>query len=190
MLADAEGVLTAAKDAARATPELVHVLGLGSSFPTVRETHPDASSSRAVDLTRGVIQVAIHHMVTQGIDLGDGSLLYQGGIDTRASKEMGCQTDTHPVESYIDKTYEWNEWALRRRALMLTNLRTKQTHSTQTKDSHFRRDNATQHYHAKDSTTNTTRSTGTVPRRESNYVTGLRGHPDEKMHVVNICLDL
>ena len=55
----------------------------------------------------------------QGIDMGDGSLLYQGGIDTRATKEMGSQTETHPIPSFIDKNYEWNEWALRRRALML-----------------------------------------------------------------------
>ena len=51
--------------------------------------------------------------------MGDGSLLYRGGIDMRASKEMGTQTDTHVVSSFIDKQYEWNEWALRRRALLL-----------------------------------------------------------------------
>lgn len=164
MLADPEGILKGVKQAAQATPEVVHVLGLGSSFPTV----------------------AVHHMVSQGVDMGDGSILYSGGIDTRASKEMGSQTDTHPVASFIDKNYEWNEWALRRRALMLTNLRTKKTHSTQTADSHFRRDNETQHYPQRDNVTNTATSTGTAPRKESNYITGLRGHPDEKMHVVSL----
>ncbi len=73
---------------------------------------------------------------------------------------------------------------------MLTNLRTKKTHSTQTADSHFRRDNETKHYPQRDNVTNTATSTGTAPRKESNYVTGLRGHPDEKMHVVNISIDL
>ena len=180
MLADPEKILQGVKDAARSTPEMVHVLGLGASFPTV----------------------AVHHMVSEGVDMGDGSLLYQGGIDTRASKEMGSQThvvltgepadrpqDCHAVASYIDKNYEWNEWALRRRALMLTNLRTKKTTSTQSAQSHFRRENATQHYPQRDNVTNTATSVGTAPRRESNYVTGLRGHPDEKMHVVNISLD-
>eukprot|EP01052_Picozoa_sp_SAG31_P024740 SAG31_NODE_2125_length_6396_cov_10.043036_3_plen_624_part_00 len=167
-VADPEKVLQAVSEAARATPEVIHLLGLGSSFPSV----------------------AIRYMVSQGIDMGDGSLLYKGGIDTRASKEMGCQTDTHVVPSFIDKNYEWNEWALRRRALMLTNLRTKLTHSTQTVDSHFRRENATQHYPPKENKTQTAKSTGTAPRKESNYITGLRGHPDEKMHVVNISLDL
>ena len=41
-------------------------------------------------------------------------------------------------------SYEFSEWALRRRALALTNLRRKSTHSGQTVDSHFRREAETQ----------------------------------------------
>lgn len=37
-------------------------------------------------------------------------------------EECGTQTDTHFVESYIDKSYEWNEWILRRKALQLVNV--------------------------------------------------------------------
>ena len=33
--------------------------------------------------------------------------------------ECGVQCDTHFVESCLDKSYEWNEWQLRRRALMM-----------------------------------------------------------------------
>lgn len=32
---------------------------------------------------------------------------------------MGTQTDTHILESNIVKSYEWNEWELRRKALKL-----------------------------------------------------------------------
>jgi len=32
---------------------------------------------------------------------------------------MGTQTDTHILEHNIVKTYEWNEWELRRKALKL-----------------------------------------------------------------------
>ena len=32
---------------------------------------------------------------------------------------MGTQTDTHILESNIVKTYEWNEWELRLKALKL-----------------------------------------------------------------------
>lgn len=58
--------------------------------------------------------------------------------------DFGCQTPTHFVERHIDHSYEWNEWSLRRRALLLANLRQKTTHSAQTAESHFKRDNQTQ----------------------------------------------
>ncbi|BHF69822.1 nudix (nucleoside diphosphate linked moiety X)-type motif 8 [Sparganum proliferum] len=34
--------------------------------------------------------------------------------------DFGIQTEVHPVESYIDSSYHWNEWELRRRALQMT----------------------------------------------------------------------
>lgn len=57
---------------------------------------------------------------------------------------MGTQTDTHILEYNIVKSYEWNEWELRRKAIKMTNLRTKLTHSFQTDFSNYRRDNVTQ----------------------------------------------
>ena len=33
--------------------------------------------------------------------------------------DCGTQTDTHFMESNIVKTYEWNEWELRRKAIKL-----------------------------------------------------------------------
>ena len=33
--------------------------------------------------------------------------------------EVGVQTDTHIIDTYKDPNYEWNEWELRRKALML-----------------------------------------------------------------------
>ncbi|CAH8633134.1 unnamed protein product [Dicrocoelium dendriticum] len=56
------------------------------------------------------------------------------------------QTEVHPIESYIDTNYEWNEWELRKKALKLANLRRKATRSVQTILSNWRRDNATQVY--------------------------------------------
>jgi len=60
--------------------------------------------------------------------------------------DAGCQTLLHVVEKNIDNQYEWSEWALRRRALQLADLRNKRTHSSQTEASHFRRENETQTY--------------------------------------------
>ena len=33
--------------------------------------------------------------------------------------DVGTQTDTHFMESNIVKSYEWNEWELRRKAIKL-----------------------------------------------------------------------
>lgn len=42
---------------------------------------------------------------------------------TPLTVDFSTQTDTHLVTKLIDKTYEWNEWALRRRVIQLANLR-------------------------------------------------------------------
>ncbi|XP_059211697.1 cilia- and flagella-associated protein 206 isoform X1 [Centropristis striata] len=64
--------------------------------------------------------------------------------------ESGTQTDIHPVETNNDKSYEWNEWELRRKAIKLADLLTKVTHSVQTDMSHMRRENVTQTWLPKD----------------------------------------
>ncbi|CAB1435282.1 unnamed protein product [Pleuronectes platessa] len=64
--------------------------------------------------------------------------------------ESSTQTDLHPVGTNIVKSYEWNEWELRRKAIRQANLRTKVTHSAQTDLSHMRRENITQTWLPKD----------------------------------------
>lgn len=115
---------------------------------------------------------------------------------------------------YIDRNYCWNEWELRRNAIKLVELRYKATHSTQTKNSHFRRDNATQHYAPKyvslafpppslfcficfnfllfcrENDTQTGISTGTSPKINKKFIAGLRGKPTQKVSVVKLQLDL
>ncbi|GAQ78906.1 hypothetical protein KFL_000200590 [Klebsormidium nitens] len=89
-------------------PQLVRLLGLQSSFPSLN-----------------IRQIA-------------------QSLAAPLKCDFGTQTPTHFVEKHLDHKYEWNEWALRRRALQLANLRTKATHSAQTNLSHFRRDGETQ----------------------------------------------
>ena len=62
----------------------------------------------------------------------------------KVSCDSESQTVVHPVDEHIDRDYEWNEWALRKKALDIANLRRKRTHSQQTELSHFRRENQTQ----------------------------------------------
>ncbi|KAM4772648.1 cilia- and flagella-associated protein 206 [Rhinophrynus dorsalis] len=85
------------------------------------------------------------------------------------------QTDTHIMETNIVKSYEWNEWELRRKAIKLANLRKKVTHSMQTHGSHMRRENFTQVYLPKQVSTQTKRdNTSNVPRPQI-FLAGLRG---------------
>lgn len=88
--------------------------------------------------------------------------------------EMGCQVDTHIVDEHIDTKYKWNEWDLRRHALMLANMKNKKTHSVQTHQSHFRRDSETQHYPQRHGETQTKRSSHTNVPKTVRYLGGLR----------------
>ncbi|XP_034060450.1 cilia- and flagella-associated protein 206 isoform X2 [Gymnodraco acuticeps] len=96
--------------------------------------------------------------------------------------ESGTQTDIHPLETNIDKSYEWNEWELRRKAIKLADLRTKETRSMQTDLSHMRRETATQTWPPKDAATQSKRDGDSSVPRPQVYLAGLRGQRDA--HVV------
>lgn len=89
--------------------------------------------------------------------------------------ENGTQTDTHILPPTIVRSYEWNEWELRRKAIKLTNLRQKITHSVQTNLSHMRRDNTSQVYPMKDTVVQCAKEASTNVPRPQIYIAGLRG---------------
>ncbi|CAH8651286.1 unnamed protein product [Heterobilharzia americana] len=89
--------------------------------------------------------------------------------------ESGMQTVLHPIETYIDLNYQWNEWELRRNALKLANLRKKATTSAQTLLSNWKRDNATQVYLPKNTGTATKEDGYTQVPKPSVFIHGLRG---------------
>jgi hypothetical protein len=83
--------------------------------------------------------------------------------------EAGTQIDTHVVDRHVDPSYEWNEWAMRRKALMLVNLRKRATKGAQTVHSHYRRDMAVQGHPPRSAEVQTkrTRAEGTEARQLS-----------------------
>ncbi|XP_040330057.1 cilia- and flagella-associated protein 206 isoform X3 [Herpailurus yagouaroundi] len=89
--------------------------------------------------------------------------------------ESSTQTDTHILPPTIVRSYEWNEWELRRKAIKLANLRWKVTHSVQTDLSHMRRENCSQVYPPKDASTQSMRESSTRVPRPQIYIAGLRG---------------
>lgn len=89
--------------------------------------------------------------------------------------ESGTQTDTHILPPTIVRSYEWNEWELRRKAIKLANLRQKVPHSVQTDLSHMRRENGSQVYSSKDASTQSMKEGSTRVPRPQVYIAGLRG---------------
>jgi len=157
----AQGVLVEAKKA----PELIHLLRLQEHFP-------------AASISEIMRQTIMHPS-------GSHTLL----APAKSFQDSTSQTPTHFIEKHIDVNYEWNEWALRRRALHLTNLRQKVTKSQQTYSSQFRREAESQVYLPKDSNTQTSITTGTSAPIMANYICGLRGDPDSDMQVMNLTVD-
>ncbi|KAH3708597.1 cilia- and flagella-associated protein 206-like [Dreissena polymorpha] len=89
--------------------------------------------------------------------------------------DSGTQTDTHILEANIVKSYEWNEWELRRKAIKLANLRTRVTHSMQTDLSNMRRDTAIQVWPPKEQLTQTKGDSYTNVPQPHVFMAGLRG---------------
>ena len=118
-------------------------------------------------------------------DLQRGSQ-FGGQKDTVVMSNCSMQTDLHPMESNIDKNYEWNEWALRKKAIHLANLRQKKTHSTQTDRSNYRREAQTQVYLPKKAGTQTRRDASTSVPKPVTYIKGLRGPRGSKATKVEV----
>lgn len=165
-LAAPDAYLGSTLEVAKRAPELIHLLRLQEHFPAA----------------------SIQEIMRQGSQAAGGGGL-ASAPQARHFQDSCVQTATHVVEKRIDPSYEWNEWALRRRALDLANLRKKATHSTQTVASSMRREAETQVYLPKEEGTMTGVSSSTAVPVTRNYIAGLRGAPDAKMAVVNLTVD-
>ncbi|NWS97282.1 CF206 protein, partial [Mionectes macconnelli] len=104
-----------------------------------------------------------------------------------AKCDSSTQTDTHILPPTIVRSYEWNEWELRRKAIKLANLRRKLTHSMQTNLSHMKRENFTQVYLPKDVGTQTKRDNSSNVPRPQIFLKGLRGR-SSPTHMVKVDL--
>ncbi|NXB66305.1 CF206 protein, partial [Struthidea cinerea] len=103
-------------------------------------------------------------------------------------RDSGTQTDTHILPPTIVRSYEWNEWELRRKAIKLANLRRKLTHAMQTDLSHMRRENFTQVYLPKDVGTQTKRDNSSNVPKPQVFLKGLRGGSSPTTHMVAVDL--
>ncbi|NXG19208.1 CF206 protein, partial [Grallaria varia] len=102
--------------------------------------------------------------------------------------DSSTQTDTHILPPTIVRSYEWNEWELRRKAIKLANLRRKVTHSMQTDLSHMKRENFTQVYLLKVVSTQTKRDNSSNVPKPQIFLKGLRGGSSPTTHMVKVDL--
>ncbi|XP_057209581.1 cilia- and flagella-associated protein 206 isoform X2 [Triplophysa rosa] len=100
-----------------------------------------------------------------------------------SKSDSSTQTEIHPLETNIVKSYEWNEWEVRRKAIKLANLRKKVTRSMQTDLSHMRRQNSTQTFLPKDAGSQTKRDGESDVPKPQVYLSGLRGQETNMMKV-------
>ncbi|NXS07643.1 CF206 protein, partial [Neodrepanis coruscans] len=105
-----------------------------------------------------------------------------------AKCDSGTQTDTHILPPTIVRSYEWNEWEMRRKAIKLANLRRKLTHAMQTDLSHMKRENCTQVYLPKEVSTQTKRDNSSNVPKPQIFLKGLRGESSLATHMVKVDL--
>ena len=112
---------------------------------------------------------------SEDFTIGTHSTHSSGGI---IQCDASAETPIHFTERNIDTSYYWNEWDMRRQVLKLVNLQNCKTHSTQTINSHYRRENHSQVYLPKNNETQTKRDTGTNPKLVTTYLAGTNGMKD------------
>ncbi|KAJ1457294.1 hypothetical protein M885DRAFT_462058 [Pelagophyceae sp. CCMP2097] len=133
----AESIRAGVVSAAKAAPELVHLLRLEHDFPGTSIAKILAKSHRTCASS------ALLHAPTQ--------------------MDASTETPLHFVERHVDPKYEWNDWSLRRQALKITKLKKCLTSSQQTDSSQYRQAATTQVYLPVDARVEDLRGDGEAP---------------------------
>lgn len=100
------------------------------------------------------------------------------------------ETEVHPIESYIDRTYHWNQWELMKRKKILKGLENKRSKGNQTDISHYKRESQVQTVEKRDKSEQTMVDSGVAMPRTVRYIAGLRGDTMSKPTVVTLTLDM
>ncbi|NWU78319.1 CF206 protein, partial [Onychorhynchus coronatus] len=130
----------------------------------------------------------LHHQFEYLFPHAQARIADQCLMKPTAKCDSSTQTDTHILPPTIVRSYEWNEWELRRKALKLASLRRKLTHAMQTDLSHMKRENFTQVYLPKDAGTQTKRDNSSNVPRPQVFLKGLRGRSSPTTHMVKVDL--
>lgn len=114
---------------AKLSPELIHLLKLHQQFSSV-SSYSEVSSllcilscesnihSEYISLDNNKNNTVAFSVSLVVLQIQPGETLL---IKPITKCDSGTQTDTHPVETNIVKSYKWNEWELRRKAIKMVN---------------------------------------------------------------------
>lgn len=105
-------------------------------------------------------------------------------------RDAESETVLHPIESYIDRTYHWNQWELMNRKRIVKGLKNKTSHSVQTDISHYRRNETFQTTEWAEKNEQTRVDTGTTMPRNVRYLAGLRGDTITAPKIVSLTIQL
>ncbi|XP_023944292.2 cilia- and flagella-associated protein 206 [Bicyclus anynana] len=100
--------------------------------------------------------------------------------------DRDVQTDTHPINGYIEKDYTSNLWEWKRRACQLATIVNCQTHSTQTHYSHLRADSHTQTAPPRHRSLQTRSDAGVNTAPHHVLLWGLRGQWGDGQHAMKL----
>jgi hypothetical protein len=103
-------------------------------------------------------------------------------------RDACVETVVHPIESYIDRTYHWNQWELMKRKKILKGLENKRTRSTQAVISHYKRESGAQTVEWREKNEQTMVESGVEMPRTIRYLAGLRGDSKTAAKVVTLTL--
>ncbi|CAK1594756.1 unnamed protein product [Parnassius mnemosyne] len=98
--------------------------------------------------------------------------------------DKDIQTETHPVDSYIEKNYTPDLWEWKRRACQLATIVNCRTHSTQTNYSHLRSEIQCQTSELRDKGLQTKKDCGVNTAPKNTFLWGLRGQLGDGQHVL------
>jgi hypothetical protein len=105
-------------------------------------------------------------------------------------RDLGTETLLHPIESYIDRTYHWNQWELMKRKKILKGLENKRTRSAQTDLSHYKGESCSQTFDRREKNEQTRVDSGADVPRTVRFLAGLRGDSQTSAKMVTLTLIL
>ncbi|KPI93665.1 UPF0704 protein C6orf165-like [Papilio xuthus] len=114
----------------------------------------------------------------------DISVLVTKPIPKIKVSDKDIQTETHPMDSYIEKNYTSDLWEWKRRACQWANIVNCRTHSTQTIYSHLRSEIQCQTVDMRDKELQTKKESGINTITKNVFLWGLRGRLGAGQHVM------